>query len=463
MFIKIHFPRFRQYVAALSVSFGMFISGLVVGWSGNNTDTLLAGKYNDITITVTDLGWIVSLPTLSPIIAFFPVGILCDVIGRKTTLLFVSACGTVGWILTVFANSSALLFVGRFVTGIGSGSFFLLIPIYSVEIAEKDIRAKLGSFGFLFLQCGVLFCFVMAYFVNMKILTIVCTALSAVFFIVLLFQDESPTFKIKKNDLESARRILLRLRRQSYDVDAEIKEIKENLFHGNKQNFKKALKTRSNRIATVTSFGINFFQHLGGTTVIILYTNEIFSSANAFLNPKHASIIVGGIQVVAAMIASSVIDFFRRRVLLITSFIFTSIGLMILGIYFTLKDRDLVSDDLLSTLGFMPLLGLSIFTLMNSIGVLPLSSILPAEIYPVEIKGVAMSVLSVYSWIMIFLVSRFYGDLKLAIGGDITFYIFAGMCCLGSIFSYLTVPETKNKSLEQIQIEVNHKQNVDKE
>ncbi|KAF5269952.1 hypothetical protein FQR65_LT05751 [Abscondita terminalis] len=461
MFLKIYFPRFRQYYAAISVSFGMFITGLVIGWTGNNTDTLLAGKYNNITITDKDLGWITSIPTLAPIIFLFPVGLLCDVVGRKPTLLFVSVCGTVGWILIAFAKSSTLLFVGRFVTGIGSGSYLFLIPIYSVEIAEKDIRAKLGSFGSLLSQCGILFSFVMAYVVEMKLLTIVCATISAVYLIGLLFQDESPTFKIKKNDVYSAKKILLRLRKESYDVDAEINEIKDNLIHESKRNIKEALSKRSSRIATVISCTMNCFQHLGGTTVLILYANDIFSSAQAFLNPKHASIIVGVLQVLAAMIASTIIEFFRRRVLLITSFFLTSIGLIILGIYFTLKDRGLTSDELSSTLGFMPLLGFTIFTLMDAVGISPVLNILSAELYPVEIKGMATSILSVHSWIMVFLVSQLYGDLKSAVGSDVTFYIFAGVCFLGSVFSYLTVPETKNKSLKQIQFELNNKQSLD--
>ncbi|KAF5269949.1 hypothetical protein FQR65_LT05748 [Abscondita terminalis] len=433
MFIKNYFPRFRQYFAALTVSFGMFISGLVVGWTGNNTDTLLAGEYNSIPVTVTDLGWITSLPTLSAMIVFLPIGIICDVIGRRTALLIVSVFGTIGWIMTIFATSSTLLLIGRFIKGIGAGPCFLLIPLYSVEIAENDIRAKLGSFAVILLNCGVLFSFVMSYVTNMKVFTIVSTILSALFFTALLFLDETPTFKIKKNDYDSARKILIRLRSDSHDIDAEIEEIKVNLNSGDKASLKNALQKRSTKIATFVSCGITFFQHLGGTSIILLYTNEIFSSAQASLDPKHSTIILGAVQ---------------------ESFVSYVIFLHIS------RSTDSTSDEVLSTLGFMPLLGLTIFTIMSSIGVAPIPIILAAELYPVEIKGAAMSVLGVYSWLMVFLVSRFYGDLKLAVGGDVTFYIFAGMCFCGSVFSYLTVPETKNKSLDQIQTELNSKSNT---
>ncbi|KAF5269950.1 hypothetical protein FQR65_LT05749 [Abscondita terminalis] len=453
--VKVYFPRFRQYFTALTVSFGMFISGLVSGWTGNNTDTLLAGKYNDIPITFTDLGWITSLPILAAMIVFFPVGILCDAIGRKPTLLFVSVCAIIGWILIIFSKTLTLLLIGRFVVGIGSGSFFLFVAIYNVEIAEKDIRAKLVSFGRVLLNSGILFSFIMSYITTMQIFTIICAVTSALFFIATLFQDETPTFKIKKNDYEGAKKILLRLRRESHDVDGELDEIKKNLNQSNQQALKGALRKRSTKIASIVSYGINFFQYLGGASVILLYTNEIFSSAQGSLDPKHSTIILGAIQVVTALIASSIIEYFHRRTLLVTSFIFTSVGLLILGSYFTLRDRHLATTELLYTLGFMPLLGLTIFTLMSAIGITPIPMILAAELYPTEIKGVALSLFGVYTWLIVFLTSRFYGDLKVAVGSDVTFYIFAGMCFSGSVFSYAVVPETKNKSLQQIQDEIN--------
>ncbi|KAF5269946.1 hypothetical protein FQR65_LT05745 [Abscondita terminalis] len=439
------------------VSIGIFLSGLAAGWTGNITDSLLAGEYKNITITVTDLEWITSLPTLAGLIFCIPVGVLCDKIGRKPTLLGLAACTTVGWFLIAFAKSLTLILVGRFVIGIGKGPATQLIPLYNVEIAENHVRAKFGSFTPLLLNSGVFLASILGYVTTVHVFTIICASISVLYFIVLLFQSETPTYKIMRNDYDNAKKILTSLRKKSHDVDREIEEIKTAVEDEHKYSLKESLKKRSTKIATLVGCGVIFFQNAGGWAVVLYYPNEIFTSAGSSLHPKHATIILGAIGLLTAIFSSSIIELFRRRVLLITSFLSTTIGLVILGSYYTLRDRNLASEEILSTLGFMPLLGLIIYILMSAIGVAPLVIVLRTELFTVEAKAIAMSSTGFIDWLLFFLMTRFYIDLKIAIGGDVTFYIFAGMSILGAIFSYVTVPETKNKTLEQIQVELNRK------
>ncbi|KAF5269948.1 hypothetical protein FQR65_LT05747 [Abscondita terminalis] len=444
MMLNIPIPIVRQYISALLVSIGIFVSGLATGWTGNITDGLLAGELNDITITITDLEWITSLPMLAGLIFSIPVGILCNKIGRKPTLLGLATCMIIGWMLIIFAKSLTLLFLGRFIIGAGRGPCSQIIPLYNVEIAEKDVRAKFGSFTPLLLNTGVFVAFILGYVTSIKMFTIICATISILYFLVLLYQDETPTYKIMQNDCESAAKILRRLRKESSNIDAEVDEIKMALQGQVTSNsLKEFLQKRSTKIAALVTSGIIFFQNTGGSAVVLYYPNEIFASAGSSLHPKHATIILGAIQVLTAMFGSSIIELFRRRVLLITSFLFASFGLVILGSYFTLRDRDLASEDTLSTFGFMPILGLIIFNLMGAIGVAPLGIVLRTELFPIETKAIAMSITGIVDWLLFFLITRFYIDFKMVVGGDLTFFIFAGMCFLGAVFSFVTVLETK--------------------
>lgn len=127
----------------------------------------------------------------------------------------------------------------------------------------------------------------------------------------------------------------------------------------------------------------------------------------------------------------------------------------LLGIFFTLKNRELVDDDTLQTLGFLPVLALCVFMVVFSLGFGPIPWMISAEVFPAEVKSLASSAAGTFNWFLAFLVTNFYLSLTLAIGGDITFYIFAAISLGGTAFVYLIVPETKGKTLDEIQRELN--------
>ncbi|KAF5269956.1 hypothetical protein FQR65_LT05755 [Abscondita terminalis] len=453
---QVNTSRLPQYVAALIASLATVSSGTTIGWTGNTIDLLLAGEYNDIPISLTNLGWLTSLPSLASIISAFPIGMMCDKYGRKTTLIISTIITLLGWVIILFANSIEMLLIGRFVDGLGSGSNFFLVPIYICEIAEKEIRGKLSSFIPLFFGIGVFLSYVLGYVATLTTLTVVCTAIPGVFLIGILFQTESPVYIAKQKRYDEAKKILTYLRGKSNDVQAEINEIMSGLELENNESFlKNFLKKRSAKIATIVTFFLFFLQVACGTIAIVFYTSYIFETSGAALNNKLTTIVFGAIQLIAAFTSSHVIEVFRRRVLLLTSCIFSAIGLLTIGTFLSLKDRGLVSDEILSSISFMPILGLCVFSLAVSVGIMPIPSILAAELYPPEIKGVGVSAAGIFNSFLVFLISRFYPNLKVAVGGDVTFYIFTAVCWLGVVFTFLVVPETKGKPLEQIQYELN--------
>ena len=262
---------------------------------------------------------------------------------------------------------------------------------------------------------------------------------------------------MKQKREEDARAALLRLRGGDYDVDAELKEIKETLEANerNKVSFSTSIQKRSSRIAAIVCFSLMFFQQAGGINAVIFYTSNIFESAGSSLDPKVATIIVGVIQCIATFVSSLVVDRLGRRLLLLLSDFFMLVAGVVLGLFFSLNDRKLVDEDTIKTLGFLPVLSLSVFIIVFSLGFGPIPWMISSELFPSEIKSVASSAAGTFNWFMAFLITKFYLNLKNAVGGDVTFYIFSGISLLGTIFVFFVVPETKGKSLEQIQKELN--------
>lgn len=131
-----------------------------MGWTSNISEDMKGGKYNDIPIDDDSLGWIGSCVTLGAMVMCFPIGYICDWLGRKPTMLLLTIPFTIGWIIIIFAGSVELLYVGRFITGMAGGAFCVSAPMYTSEIAEKEIRGTLGSYFQLLLTVGILFSYI---------------------------------------------------------------------------------------------------------------------------------------------------------------------------------------------------------------------------------------------------------------------------------------------------------------
>ncbi|KAF2892678.1 hypothetical protein ILUMI_13495 [Ignelater luminosus] len=436
---------------------GSVVIGTVLGWTSNISVEMKKGNYNELPIDDDSLGWIGSSATLGAMVMSFPMGFMCDKLGRKLSMLLLTIPIIIGWLLIINANSLVMIYIGRFICGMIAGAYCVSAPLYTSEIAEKEVRGTLGSCFQLFYTIGLLFTYIVALAVDMKIYTIVLTVMPLVFAAIFFFEPETPIFRMKQKREAEARESLLRLRGNKYDVDAELREIKSALEEedNNQVSFLKSIKKRSTKKAAIICFSLMFFQQATGVNAVVFYMSTIFESAGSGLDPKIATTIVGVIQVVSTFVSSLVIDRLGRRILLIGSNFFMAISGCLLGIFFTLQERELVDRQTLATLGFLPIAALSLFMIVYSMGIGPIPWMISSELFPAEIKSLAISVAVTFNWFIAFLITKFYLNLKNAIGGDVTFYIFSVIGLVGTVFVSFVVPETKGKSFDQIQRELN--------
>ncbi|KAF2905255.1 hypothetical protein ILUMI_00921 [Ignelater luminosus] len=438
--------RLPQYITAGSVCLGSLAAGTVLGWTGNITEELKSGKFNNIEINDSDLKWIGSCATLGAMIMCFPTGIMCDKLGRKLALLLLTIPFVAGWLLIAFANSVLMIYIGRFITGMATGAFLVSGPLYTSEIAEKAVRGALVILSAL-VSLGIMIAYITGYLADPKLHTIIVAILPLVFAITFLFQPETPVYDMKQGKEDQARANLIRLRGSSYDINAELGEIKAAIEEDKKNptSLMNSIKKRSTRKAAIISFGLMLFQQAGGINAVIFYTSNIFESSGAEINAKIATIVIGAVQVISTFISFLIVDKFGRRILLLGSALLMAMGLLILGIFFSLSERSLLPPSSLTNLGFMPLLGLTLFIITYCLGFGPLPWVMAAELFPPEIKSVAVAAAGMFNWFIAFLITNFYFDLKEAIGGDVAFYMFSVICLIGTVFVFFVVPETKGK------------------
>ncbi|XP_031348945.1 facilitated trehalose transporter Tret1-like [Photinus pyralis] len=448
--------KYPQYLASIAVSLGAMGTGTVFGWTGNISQELQSGELNGIVMDAVDMGWVGSICNLGGMVVCFPIGILCDVVGRKFATLLLTAPFLLGWLLIIFARNLAMVLIGRFLVGMAGEAFCIAAPLYTTEIAEKEIRGTLGSFFQLFVTFGVMLSYILGYAVSVRVFTIVVALLPVIFCVAFAFQPETPLYRLKREDYCGAEDSFKWLRGREYDATCEIRQFKATLdARDNNVTTWASLTKRSTKVAAVVSFSLMFLRQAGGSLAVIFYTSNIFKDSGSNLDPKEATMIVGAIQIVATLASSSVVDKLGRRILLMVSSFFMAIGLIILGAFFSIKHRNLVDEETIEKFGFLPVLGLCLYIIVYALGLGPVPWVVTAELFPPEIKGVAIAGAATFNWLIAFIITKFYGDMSANLGGDVTFYIFAGICLLGAIFVFFVVPETKGKSLIQIQRELN--------
>ncbi|XP_076749707.1 facilitated trehalose transporter Tret1 [Xylocopa sonorina] len=445
--------RLLQYVAAIAATLGSLSGGLTLGWtsSAGENGIELKNLYH-IEISAVEFSWISSLAAVGCAIICILIGILADIIGRKYSMLLMAVPFTIGWLLIILAKSVTMFYIGRFMTGLGTGAFSVLGPIYIAEIAENQIRGALGSYIQILTTIGIFISYVFGNIVDMRILSIISGIIPLIFVAVFVFMPETPIYYLKKGDEESARKSLTRLRGAHYNIENELQSHKNALEENSKTavSFWAAIKSKAVLKSLVIGFGLMIFQQLSGVNVVIFYTNSIFEQVGSTLESGHSTMIVGAMQVIAASASGLIVDRAGRRILLLLSAIFMCLTTCILGVYFYLSR---IKTDV-SSIGWLPLVAICIFIIMFNMGFGPIPWTMMGEIFSPEVKGVAASSASLLNWILVFIVTKFFSDLSIAIGIDVTFWLFAVICLIGAFFVYILVPETKGKSLEAIQREL---------
>ncbi|XP_023028036.1 facilitated trehalose transporter Tret1 [Leptinotarsa decemlineata] len=447
--------KLHQYIAAVSICIGSLAAGTILGWTSNITDELKAGKLNDLDMDDTELGWTGSCMNLGAMIMCFPIGWIADWLGRKPTVLLTIIPFTIGWVLITFAQHVAMVYVGRVLVGVGGGSFSVIAPLYTSEIAQTEIRGTLGTFFQLFITIGILYSGVFGYALPMMVFNFACLIVPLVFGVVFFFQPESPVWDLKKGRNVNAEKNFKKLRGEEYDASGEVaailKEIEEDK---QRQNFWVAMKTKASKRATLICFSLMFFQQFSGINAVMFYSKEIFIDAGSSLPTPWCVIIIGVVQVIATLFAAWAMDKAGRKVLLMASGGGMSFSSFLLGLFFSLKNHEVLDKDGIENIGFLPILSLVIFIIAFSVGLGPIPWLASSEIFSPDIKAKCSSAAATFNWFLAFLVTKFYLDLADAMGNDMTFYIFTVISAIEVFFVLFFVPETKNKSFAEIQAEI---------
>ena len=377
-------------------------------------------------------------------------GKIADRVGRRPTVLGTAALFVAGVMLAAFSPSYAVLVGARVVIGLAVGSASMVVPLYIGEVAPPRVRGALVSFNQLAITSGILVSYLVDYGLsssqNWRLMFGLAAVPAILMFTGMLFQHESPHWLVAQGREDEARKVLHRVRGEA-DIDAEIAEVRE--LSERNSSFREVL---SPAVRHVMIIGVTLavFQQITGINTIIYYAPTLLKSAGLGSSAALlANVVNGAVNVAMTIVAIRLLDRTGRRPLLLGGTAGMAAGMVVVALTFLLG-----GDQLHGGTAYIAIAGLLIYTGSFAIGLGPVFWLLISEIYPVKIRGQAMSVATMANWGANFVVTISFLTLLGAIGNAGTFFLFGGLSIVAVVYFQRQVPETKNRSLQDIEREL---------
>lgn len=397
------------------------------------------------------MGWIASCALIGCIAGAMFSGYLSDRFGRKKVLILSAILFAVSSLGTAIPQDLRVFVVFRIIGGLGIGIASMISPMYITECAPAAIRGRLVSIN----QFGIVTGILLIYFVNAGIAGLYDEAWnintgwrwmfgsgifpSLVFLVLLFFVPESPRWLAQSGRGEEAERILAKINGAS-KARSELKEI-EYAISTETSSFAELFRPGL-RTALVIGIILSIFSQVTGINAIMYYAPEIFkSTGDGSGSALLQTVLVGIINVLFTIVAIKYADKAGRKSLLMAGAAGMAICLAIIGGAFYL---DAVK-------GYLVLLAILAYIACFALSLGPLTFVVIAEIFPNRVRGRAMSICLFFLWTAVYFVSQFFPMLLQSIGSAYTFWIFMAMSVLAFLFVWKVVPETKGKTLEEIE------------
>lgn len=392
------------------------------------------------------LGWTVSSLLIGCIIGVISSGKPGDVLGRRKTLLIAASLFVISAIGSALSAHLAVFIIFRVMGGIAVGTASMLSPMYISEISPAAKRGTLVSLNQLAIVIGILLAFFSNYLLAgygenaWRWMLAVMGAPALLFFFALLIVPESPRWLMQKNRKDEAFEILKRINGE-YEAFDEIESIQRSIDTEKAGTYKQLLTPQ---IKPVLWIGVLLavFSQVTGINSIMYYAPVIFKSMGAATDSALIqTITIGGVNFLFTLVAIKWIDKWGRRKLLIGGAAGMLISLLVITVAFYFNKLE----------GYLILFFILTYIASFAASIGPVSWVVISEIFPNRLRSKAMSVAIVALWLACFLVSLTFPVMLNRLGGAASFLVFGVLCFLMLLYVIFKVPETKGKSLEELE------------
>lgn len=419
---------------------------------------------SSLRLTASQGSWFSSLLAVGALLGGPIGGWSIDKYGRKGTILLCAIFFEFGWLLIILAQNHAMLYAGRIVTGLACGMISLAVPVYVAEIVPARLRGSLGSIFSLAICAGQLLAYLVGAFCHWKMSALYGAVPPALLVVLMYAMPETPRWALMKNRRLEAIELLLWLRGPDVDIEKECLSIESTFECQEKLSFREWLSPALAKPLLI-SVGLKFFQQFGGNSVVLFNAAGIFMVAG-FKNGKLVSISVGLIRLLGGALACLIMDKAGRRIPLLTMAIGMCISLLLLGFYFEIYIpppesssssntvsllRSISHSIPASKINWLSIVCVILFNLFFCLAWGPVPWLVMSELFPMRARGPAVCMTAMANWLFIFIVTKLYDPMQSSISIQGTFWFYGGCMFLAFVFVYKLVPETKGKTLEEIE------------
>jgi MFS transporter, SP family, arabinose:H+ symporter len=392
------------------------------------------------------LGWTVSSLLVGCIFGVITAGRSGDRFGRKRTLMAAAIAFFISAIGSALATGFTTFIAFRFAGGLAVGTASMLSPMYISEIAPAKVRGRLVSLNQLAIVVGILVAFFSNYLLagtgenNWRWMLAVMGLPALLFFFALFAVPESPRWLVLKGRNDEAMDILTKINDQP-QASLEMENIQRSVQLDKTGTL---LEVFAPKIRPVLWLGIALaiFSQTVGINAIMYYAPLIFQKTGSGIDSAlMQTILIGGTNLVFTVVAIGLIDRLGRRPLLIMGTVGMAIALSIMAYAFLTN----------ATTGYLLIISVLLYIASFAVSLGPVVWVYIAEIFPNSIRSMAMAVCTVTVWIACFVVTLAFPVMLNRLGGGISFLVFDAVCLLLFLFLMFRVPETKGRSLEELE------------
>lgn len=412
-------------------------------------------------------GWAMSSALVGCIAGAFISTIVSDKYGRKIPLLWAAFMFSLSAFGTGYADHFTPFIIYRIIGGVGIGLASALSPLYIAEIAPAKFRGQFVAINQLTIVLGILAAQIANFFIAEEIpaswqANDILTSFTGqtgwrymfwaelipalLFFGLMFIVPKSPRFLIRTKDDNKAFKVLEKIGGKLY-AENELEQIKGSFKHATSKVSLSDFKSKQVLYLLQIGLVLAVFQQWCGINVIFNYAQEIFSAAGYNVGDMLFNIIItGSVNLIFTLVAMRTVDSWGRRRLMLLGSIGLGIVYILLGgaYYFEITG--------------MPILILVILAIaVYAMSLAPITWVVLSEIFPNKIRGMAMSIATLALWIASFVLTFSFPVLNEMLGAHGTFWLYSSICILGFLFIRRNLPETKGKTLEEIEIEMNKK------
>ncbi|MCL4134854.1 UNVERIFIED_CONTAM: hypothetical protein GTU68_027126 [Idotea baltica] len=396
-------------------------------------------------------GWVVSSPSFAAMIAMFFSGKLSDKVGRRKILIYVAFLYAISALLSAFAASYEMLYIARMIGGLAFGAALVLAPMYIAEISSAKNRGKLVAIQQLNIVLGFFAAFLSNYFftdANVWRWMLGVEFLPAIlYFIALFFVPKSPRWLFLNNKIDDAKAVLNQIHGK-IAAEIEIVSIEKNINQDkNTRNSSiKDLIKPSLRFIFMVGLVVGILQQITGINAVYFYATSIFKQTGIGTDAAFSSgILLSSITVVFTIIAMYLIDKMGRRPLLLVG---------TFGIAFSLLVYDGAILEAATTINStLVLIGILGFISCFAFSLGPVMWVLLSELYPLKYRGLAIGVIAFVNSLVSSIIQLIFPWELSNLGNAMSFFLFGIVALIGFFIMVKIVPETKGKSLEEIEKE----------